>query len=236
MKTSNVVKMSDKFGMRSFPACQQVEAYWEALCGDSGIPHRSAIDPRGIEDALNFAFILETIGKGHARVRIAGLHLNEIMGFELRGMPMSSMINVASRDAFQRALAAVTNSPAKLVLELEDKGKWGAAPLRARMVLLPLQNDDGQINRILGCFETFGPSNGVQHRRFDLIEARKTPVDTFGGASKDGIAAFENMGNFAVPPAQASAFAEPKPDSYKPPSKERSYLRLVRFGEDDTKS
>lgn len=234
MKTSNVVKMSDRFGMRSFPACQQVEAYWEALCSETGIPHRSAIDPRGIEDALNFAFILETIGKGHARVRIAGLHLNEVMGFEFRGMPLSSMINVPSRDAFRRALTAVTSSPAKMELSLEDKDKWGMPPLRARMVLLPLQNDDGEINRILGCFETFGSHSGARHRRFDLKEARKTPVDSLATGAKDGIAAFENMGHFAAQPAQASAFAEPEPTRYSPPSKERSYLRLVKSGEDDT--
>ena len=70
----------------------EVEAYWEALRGSRLMPTRAEIDPRGIEQALEYAFIVERIAPGIARLRIAGSHLNELMGMEVRGMPLTAFI------------------------------------------------------------------------------------------------------------------------------------------------
>ena len=58
----NVVAMSDHRTHVGYGPLAQVEAYWEALRGNRLMPRRSDIDPRGIEAALEYAFILDKIG------------------------------------------------------------------------------------------------------------------------------------------------------------------------------
>lgn len=49
---SNVISMLSRRKTMIYGAVAQVEAYWEALREQDTIPPRSAINPRGIEDAL----------------------------------------------------------------------------------------------------------------------------------------------------------------------------------------
>ncbi|MDE1130590.1 MAG: PAS domain-containing protein, partial [Ascidiaceihabitans sp.] len=93
----NVVKMNNYRTDTGFSALSQVESYWEALRGSRLVPKRSEIDPRGIEYALEYTFVLERIAIGMARFRIAGSHLCNIMGMEVRGMPLSSFITPSGR-------------------------------------------------------------------------------------------------------------------------------------------
>lgn len=88
----NVLSMTDHRTDIGFSALNQVESYWEALRGTRMMPKRSEIDPRGIESALEYTFILERIAPGMARLRIAGSHLSDLMGMEVRGMPLTSFI------------------------------------------------------------------------------------------------------------------------------------------------
>ncbi len=76
----NVITMSGYQQETRFRALSQVEAYWEGLRQGRDVPMRSDIDPRGIEDALEYAFILERIAPGLARLRVAGSHLSDVMG------------------------------------------------------------------------------------------------------------------------------------------------------------
>jgi hypothetical protein len=62
----SVVDMSNYKPEIGYTAIAQVEAYWNALRGDKLLPKRSEIDPRGIERALENAFILERIAPGCA--------------------------------------------------------------------------------------------------------------------------------------------------------------------------
>ncbi|MBU2982348.1 PAS domain-containing protein [Lentibacter algarum] len=169
-----VIDMYKKQGSGSYTACNQVEAYWESLRSGQTLPGRSQIDPRGIEGALSNAFILEAIGAGHGRFRIAGTLLCDVMGMEVRGMPASSLFVPKARDGFAKALTTVLHSPAVLRLTLRGEGKWGQPVLDAKMLLLPLHDDAGQVNRILGCLETLG-TIGRAPRRFELMnmETRK---------------------------------------------------------------
>ncbi len=75
------------FGTRSktlFSQINEVEAYWYGLRSGRVVPFRSEIDPRGIERALPYTFILERIAPGLARFRLAGSHLNDLLGMSAR--------------------------------------------------------------------------------------------------------------------------------------------------------
>ena len=63
------------------------------------VPMRSDVDPRGIERSLEHAFILERIAPQMARFRLAGMHLTDLMGMEVRGMPTTALFAPAARAA-----------------------------------------------------------------------------------------------------------------------------------------
>ncbi len=220
----HVIDMSEKRGMNRFGACSQVEAYWQSLRGSELVPNRSQIDPRGIEDALQNAFILEAIGGGHARVRIAGTHLCDLLGMEVRGMPISSFFKPSSRDAFARTVKSVLESPSVMRLTLRGESGWAQPPMEAKLIMMPLRSDLGEITRILGCLETLG-SIGKTPRRFELLSADKHKLEKI--AEQQQLApsspVVESELGFSEP---ASEFEPSKTGKPRP-----GYLRLVKSDE-----
>ena len=151
------------------------EAYWASKCAAGDIPRRSQIDPRGIEGVLSNAFVAERIAPGMARLRIAGMHLSDVMGMEVRAMPLSCLIVPAERDRFADALVDLFDRPAKIGMTLEAEGGFGRPALTGRMLLLPLRSDLGDISRALGCLVTQGPI-GRTPRRFRITGVEASSV------------------------------------------------------------
>ena len=65
-----------------------LRSYWDSLRKGRAVPDRADVEPKGIRRALDYAFILERIAPGAARFRLAGRHLVDLMGMEVRGMPV----------------------------------------------------------------------------------------------------------------------------------------------------
>lgn len=166
-KAQNVVSMSQYQPESGYAAISQVEAYWEALRGTRLMPKRSEIDPRGIETALEYAFILERIAPGIARLRVAGSHLTDLMGMEVRGMPLTTFFLPDDRRSVSNLLEEVFQGPGVSSLRLEAAGAAGRPPLEARMLLMPLKSDLGDVSRALGCLISKGDIGEVP-RRFAL--------------------------------------------------------------------
>ncbi len=204
---------------RSLSPIRQAEAYWTALLGDSDIPMRSQIDPRGLENILEYTFILERIAPGLARFRLAGSHLTEIFGMEVRGMPLTALFEPSARDQVSRHLDAVFAAPAIAELSLESAGKLGRMRLQARMILLPLKSDLGDVSRALGVMVSDG-AIGVTPRRFALTKDRVRPV-----------AELRNPAPRNVRQRELAGFAE-EATEFKSAA---SHLRLVSSREDEGK-
>ncbi|MGB3243126.1 MAG: PAS domain-containing protein [Sulfitobacter sp.] len=223
----NVVSMSDYLPETGYTALTQVEAYWEALRAGRLVPKRSEVDPRGIENALENAFILERIAPGVARIRVAGSHLNDLMGMEVRGMPLTAFIAPTHRRQVADALEEMFQTPARCTLELSAAGTAAArAPLDARLLLLPLKSDLGDVSRALGCLVSKGDI-GSAPRRFDVTAHRYEPLipgDTHipqpspVPAAKAPIHADDRGRGFAAPTTAFSGKATKRPP----------YLRLVK--------
>lgn len=227
-KAQNVLAMSDYKPETGYAAIAQVEAYWEALRGTRLLPKRSDIDPRGIEQSLENAFILERVAPGVARLRIAGTHLTELMGMEVRGMPVTALFSANARRQVSDLLEEVFQGPAIVTLTLRAAGGPGRPETEARMVLLPLKSDLGDVSRILGCLVNKGEI-GLAPRRFDVVGHDLARILPGPGDAPTA----------AVPPAPrvpqvASGFAAPKTAfEGKPPgaaqnSKRPPYLRLIK--------
>ena len=148
--TSDTGSSSGQGGPR-FALLAQVRAYWQGLRQGTALPTRDKIDPRGIAEALESTFLLERIAPGVARFRIAGLHLHDLIGLDVRGMPLSTLFDPASRKRLSDGVEAVFNSPAILEMWLEAERGLGRPHLEGRMLLLPLRDAQGQTSLALGC-------------------------------------------------------------------------------------
>lgn len=182
-RSDSVVSLQDAMTEARFNFLNEVDAYWEGLRAGRLVPRRSEIDPRGIERALEHAFILERVAPGIARTRIAGAHLNDLMGMDIRGMPLSALATVAARRELSETLERVFDAPAKARIALRAQDGMGKPALEGRMILLPLKSDLGDVTRLLGCLVTAGRI-GRAPRRFDIVSNVVTPL----------------LGDFADPP------------------------------------
>ncbi|SHK11779.1 PAS domain-containing protein [Shimia gijangensis] len=135
---------------RAGAVLREIEAYWEALREDRDMPCRTELDPRGFQSALRHAFILERMAPGMARIRIGGSLLNDVMGMDVRGMPISSLICDDARNSFRLALEDVFRGPAKARLSLIGERGLGRPTLEGELLLLPLRSSKGDVTRVLG--------------------------------------------------------------------------------------
>lgn len=151
-----------------------VMEYWESMREGDALPRRADIDPRRIEGALPYAFILEEIAPGLARFRVAGGHLNDLMGMEVRGMPLSAVFNHTQRNRVLPMIENVFRSPCSLELTLQSRTP-GAETTHAEMLILPLLDDDGNVTRALGCLVAQGTLLSPPYR-FQITQSRSTPL------------------------------------------------------------
>lgn len=158
-----------------FPEIEAVSAYWEGLRMGRLVPQRSEIDPRGIDRALANTFILERIAPGLARIRLTGCHLNDLLGMEVSGMPFTALLTPESRQQMCTALEAVFDGPQTATITLTAERRLGKPPMDAKLVLLPLRSDLGEITRIMGCFVAHG-AIGRTPRRFDVVDVKMTAL------------------------------------------------------------
>ncbi|PJF10990.1 PAS domain-containing protein [Pseudorhodobacter sp. MZDSW-24AT] len=165
-----------------------VRAYWEALRDGDSLPRRAQVDPRGIANALENTFLIERVAPGIARFRIAGLLYNDLMGMDIRGMPLSCLFLGPARDSLQTDLEHLFSTPAALSLTLVAERRLGRLPLRARLQILPMLDRSDACTLALGCIETLGEIGRVPCR-FGIAEARLTPLGAAAASNAAPIAA-----------------------------------------------
>ena len=151
---------------------------------------------------------------------------------EVRGMPMTSFITPSGRRQLSDALEEVFQRPAVCELRLAAESGRDKPVMDARIILLPLKSDLGDVSRILGCFVAQGDI-GRSPRRFDVVGVKIRPISASAAAP-------ETQEPKATPkpaaiPTQIKGFSEDKPSfepapTKKPPAKggDIPYLRLVK--------
>jgi hypothetical protein len=155
------------------PIIVDLLSYWESLRAGRIAPMRSEVDPREITGALEHTFVLAYNNSLDVRFRLAGIKLCELMGMELRGMPARALIELGHRDELSRIIDALIDDPKIVELHLRSNANKGG--LKARMLLLPMQDQKGSIARILGCLTTTGPN--MQHpQRFEIKDVKTTRI------------------------------------------------------------
>lgn len=161
----------------------RIEGYWNKIRGNRLVPSRCEIDPRGLEGVLGHAFILERITGGLARFRIAGSHLNDITGLDLRQMPLSAFFLPGCREHLSDALSAVFDEPSVVRLSVSSPSGFGREPLEGEMILLPLRSDLGDVDRVLGGL-IFGGRIGRTPRRIEIEGQTRRSLTGYAGPTK----------------------------------------------------
>ncbi len=174
----NIVTM-DRFRSRTnVSPLRQAEAYWAALRSGNNIPSRSQIDPRGLENMLSQTFILERVAPGIARFRLAGQRVNELAGMEVRGMPITAFFTIEARKTVSAALENMFEQPAIIEMELQSEATRTRGSRTARMILLPLRSDLGDVSRALGVMVSEGGASRVSQRfTVNSCDIRPVQVD-----------------------------------------------------------
>ncbi len=201
---ANVVSLFGGKAAPGYPAIAQVDAYWEGLRRGRPMPDRAEIDPRGIEGALEFAFVLERVAPGVARVRIAGAHLADLLGMDVRGMPLTAFFVPDARARIERAVEAVLGDAQVADVTLTGERGIGRPALPARLLLAPLANAGGRgMPRLLACLESHG-TIGRAPRRFAVEQMQMRRIVASADAAP---APAEPAAPVSVAPARASGRA-----------------------------
>lgn len=196
--TAQLLRLADFDRTQPARIVMEMRDYWQGLRKGRAVPARSDIEPRGIHRALDYAFILERIAPGAARFRLAGRHLIDLMGMEVRGMPVCAFLSPSSRGRFSDVLESVFKAPQIAELRLLGRAEYARPQLDARMLLLPLRSDLGDVTRALGCLVSEGDP-GVAPRRFDLAEELILPIIEGGETLAPSPSAQQGFGEDGAP-------------------------------------
>ncbi|MEL7232516.1 MAG: PAS domain-containing protein [Pseudomonadota bacterium] len=199
------------------PAQSHIRSHWEDMCAGRKMPLRSEIDPREMSPYLSHSFILHQSQTGDVRFRVAGMAVNELMGMELRAMPLRSLIVPEERAIFSSTLQRVFEEPEIQEYRLVSD-RHGKPRLMGHMLILPLKGDFPNSDRAMGCLTTEGPV-GVAPRRFSVENVLRTSLKTgLMSRTKDGQQAERQLEAVGFAEAQAPFARETKVP----------YLRVVK--------
>ena len=204
-------------------------SYWESLRAGRIAPMRSELDPREITGVLEHTFVLEYNDPLDVRFRLAGMKLCEMMGMELRGMPARALIDLGHRDELSRIIEDIVNNPKIVELQLQSNAESGV--VTARMLMLPMQDQHGNIARILGCLTTDRP-NMMQPQRFEITEVKTTRiVGTMATTAPEQIEGFAEDAEPFLGPVTFTKPEMPEKSGHKRTERliaGKPYLRLVK--------
>ena len=147
-----------------YPMVAMVCAHWASLRTARALPARGALDPSAIAEALPHVLLAQYVSPGVARIRLCGHGIEDMMGMDLRGMPLTALFGAGARDEVMAALKQVGGG-ARAMLSLKGEQGFGQPEMGAQLALMPLTDTDGRITHVLGVLERHGQI-GRRPRRF----------------------------------------------------------------------
>jgi hypothetical protein len=206
--------------------------YWDRLRAGRPCLYRAEVDPRDMIGDARHLFMLEDLGQGNMRFRLAGTALIDAFGYELRSMSARSIMEGPTRESF-----------IALITETLDEVGVGYARLLApdgvtvwEVVLLPLRDNFGKIERLIGCLHpvsghTAAAGDTPPRLTIDEMSIRPTEItpDPIRGDAMPLAGFAESQVSFTgTPKSGLTAIDGGLGKSERPSDNERPELRLVR--------
>ena len=165
----------------------RLEDYWRELRGSAQLPARADIDPVRIDTILPHCFIAERVAPTVLRLRVAGSRLGDVLGMDVRGMPLSALFDPAGRTTLAAHVDRVFDGPRIFEMSVTIPRSFGRAALPGRLLMLPLLDGSGRVSRVIGAIVWDGETGRVG-RRFSVpkdMVMRSEPVDMAPAARED---------------------------------------------------
>ncbi|EKE45223.1 hypothetical protein OCGS_0701 [Oceaniovalibus guishaninsula JLT2003] len=150
--------------------------FWQARCDGRIMPQRADMDPRGIAAILDRVFMVERIAPGVCRLRLGGAHLADLMGMDVRGMPLSAFFVPDARAALADAVEAVFAEPARIELTLTGPRAGLFGRVKGRLLMLPLRGRDGAVVSAIGCLDSDAAPGRAPQRFTISAQDRRTLI------------------------------------------------------------
>lgn len=132
------------------PGNQRLLDYWVQLRGDRAAPFKAEVTARGIGRVLaSNTFILENLGDGNLRFRLAGSKLFDIFGLEVRGMSALAIMDDDNRARFRSLIEDALASPAMVMCRCQARTPKHETTF-VEIVLAPLRSDFDKMDRMIG--------------------------------------------------------------------------------------
>lgn len=177
--------------------------YWAGLMHESGLPYRTAIDPKEFKPVLPHTFILERIDSEHIIYRLAGTELCSSYGREFRDQNFLQMWQDNQRRSMRMLIDQVVTLRCAGLVHFHAL-TLGQARYACEAIILPLLDGYHQPSRLIGAMLPLEPLSDIGDKK--LV---KNDVKAIELLDDDGIV--------SIPTAAASVLKGETP----------SYLRLV---------
>lgn len=138
------------------------------------------LDPIALHDALPHAFLLQRTAPGAIRVRVAGHQLHDLLRMDPRGMSVGAFFTEASCQTVLNIIESAFDGPAVVGLPLSAERGIGRKPLHAELLLLPMQDHQQEVTRIMGALVVAGEI-GPRGHRFDIANQAVLRYDDLRG-------------------------------------------------------
>ncbi|HSG36115.1 MAG TPA: PAS domain-containing protein [Paracoccaceae bacterium] len=165
-----------------------LEQYWRQLRGARTLPVRTEIDPNRIDRSLPYSFIGEHMAPGIVRLRVTGQRMNQMVGADARGMPLSTLFSMNARPTLASEIDLVFKAPAVVEIALSHMGD----PAReiGRILMLPLEDHTGEATRMMGAIVLQEPVRRLEicasvSTRREILTPLRYPVSDFDDAPKE---------------------------------------------------
>lgn len=186
-RTSSVVDLdSYRSGDVAEGAIERIEQYWTDIKGDRLVPSRSELRPADLQSVLDRLFILERVARGQARFRVVGSTIVDRIGHDLRGMPLSALMEPRERGILKELLTSVMEEPATVRLTLDGGPGQVHGRVSGALTLLPLRSDLGDVTRIVGAMDLDGTPADPNQRLSIIDTTHRTLIGYADGGARPG--------------------------------------------------
>lgn len=202
--------------------------YWSALRAGRPAPYKAEITAQGVGRSLAAnTFILENLGEGNLRFRLAGSMLYDIFGLEVRGMNVTSMMVDGDRARLRSMIEMALNGPSIAVMQGVAVTSGGDAR-DVEMIFAPLKNDFDHMDRVLGAVHVFGDDAlETAPRRCSIRSTRVTEIQPGPGPRAEPSLNVVGFAEEAAPFTSENGLKSIEGDGVPSSAPRRGHLRVI---------
>ena len=149
------------------PNIEALVDYWQARRNGEAAPARASIDPMDFVQILPQVIMLGRRGPGDYVFRLVGGFVADLHGLDLRGVDFTALWAQNARQPIRNALEDARRDPAAIHITADVQA--GELTLPVSLVLLPLTNAEGVVDRFIGLCQPTAPVNRLRGQTADRL-------------------------------------------------------------------